>query len=150
MEKLTKELKLKFIFMFLISNLSTFMIASTTKIETTSLEVDSQELIPRPDHIELALAVQIRAELVFNKPYVLTNMKRSLYIPYVFFINKLKLETLSEYPEVSELASEKLILSIPKNSISKLLDRRDLMLIPQIEKKLIHKHNQRRTYEINF
>lgn len=150
MEKLSKEMKLRLIAMFLLSNLSSLMLGSSM-IKTTDFKPVVEKVQIRQGYTNIALRVHSTVDLNSLTPFVITNSKRNLYVPYVFYQKMENEQAIDPFAGEDTAQMVKLVLSVPERFVPKLLKEKHLLLVPQIARELILSHTKRReSYEIHF
>lgn len=151
MEKISKEFKIRLIALFLLSNLSSLMLGTYLIEPEIGDQIDLQQ-VERENYVSLKLKVLINTKLDANIPFVLTNKERSIYIPYVFYISDER-DTNNQFSMLEESDSTReIILSVPNQFVSKLINAKGLLLVPQIERNLLVtlKEKKGEQYEISF
>lgn len=151
MEKIKKEVKVRLIALFFLSNISSLMLA----IYMTEVPVQLEEIktsMIRENYVSMKLRVLVNTSLDTQTPLVLTNRSKTLYIPYVFYIGE-QSESNDQMVAFDSLSGQKeIIVSVPNIFVSKLINTSDLLLIPQVEKNLLVavKNKKGEKYEISF
>ena len=150
MERKNKSLGMKLFALFVMSNLSSFMLGSSASTQIEIPQNEKLEINERAGYVTMQLEVEVRAALTPLEPLTITNKKQSVYIPFVFYVNKLSqpVQGLSGFEEQSQ--TEKIRISVPKKYVSQLLGEHSLVLIPQIAKEHLRRKPKRRNYEIHY
>ncbi len=149
MEKLNKDMKLRLLAMFLFSNLASLMLGGSLTEEPKLLS-EIETITQREGYMDLALNVEVSVDLIPQTPFVLTNKTRTLYIPFAFFIKKEIPQDANPFNSETLNQGQRIILSLPKKYITKVLTNKNLVLLPQLERKFVLTHTKRRNHEIHF
>lgn len=138
------SIKIKFIFILILSNASMFLFLSSTDHEIKDDNISHRSII-REDYIKLKLKVDLKTPLTIY-PVILTNKKSSFVIRNVFIHSLLNEDSL----QLSESLNpeQEVIIEVPKAESSKLLNQRDLVLYPTGIS--LSPNKKRKSYEINF
>ncbi|MBD65813.1 MAG: hypothetical protein CME62_11440 [Halobacteriovoraceae bacterium] len=148
---LPKNIIFKLIAIFILSNIFTFLIVSEAFIPDTKSNFIEPKKLMRPGYTDLSVEVDVRTSLETNTPYTLTNRKKTIYIPHVFYVKSLAESTDNYLDEPHEKSS--LLLNVPKKYLAEIIRSGHLELYPLVERKqLITKthHKKEMQYEINF
>lgn len=151
MEKIKKEVKVRLLALFILSNLSTLMIGTYLGEAPIDNQIGT-EVLQRENYVPLKLKVVVGTSLDVYSPLVLTNKSRKLYIPYVFFVEERSndLNPIDPFDEAKN--TKEIILSVPTKYVSQLIAAKGLLLVPQIARDLLvttqPKHGEK--YEISF
>lgn len=151
MERISKEIKIRVLALFILSNLSSLILG--TYINDVPIQGDQMSKVEkRIDYVPLKLKVLVSTSLNSQMPLVLTNKLKTLYVPYVFYItheahSQDQLDSFGSFENRQEV-----IISVPKKYVSKLINEKDLLLVPQIERNLLvtAKIQKGENYEISF
>lgn len=150
MEKNNQNLKFKLLAVFALSNLSSLMLGSSFSAPVEMPIEKAVQIEKRPNYLTMKLKVETKASLNFTDPFVITNSRQTLYIPFVFFKGKVEVES----PEFSDLTGgksrEQIEFSVPRKFVSKLIREKDLVIIPQVGREHLKSKHAGRNYEINY
>ncbi|MBT4793358.1 MAG: hypothetical protein HON90_17435 [Halobacteriovoraceae bacterium] len=148
MQKKDNSMKIKIIFLFMISNLSIYLLSSSGEVNPSSAPEDFS--FEKKGYIELKIRANLLTSFELNKAISILNHKNELIVPYAQLREKLKkeqLEALSPNPTTSEY-----IIYLPQKYISQVLQMKKKKILPYgvSYKKPHHTKKQRSHYEITL
>jgi hypothetical protein len=152
MQKLDKQLKVKILGIFLISQACMYLLASTDT-DSPPMKLTPKVIESRINYIQLTIRAESYTNKGTNDPVVITNSRRSIYIPNCFIIEQIKeIDPIvhSEFESLPAMAS-KFRVYVHKKYAYQLLKNTQFLIIPNLEKSLILKNKSRGVnYEISI
>lgn len=145
-----KNLKIKLFALIIFSNVCAFILGGLDNSKLEDEIISTHVSLERPNHSRIRIMANLRAELSFDKPLIITNKSRTLYIPNVFVIKEDINHNQAEFG-THELQQEYYIVSVPNDYLKKLFASKNLEILPLIKKEnIVIQKNQRKKYEITI
>jgi hypothetical protein len=139
MQKLDKQMKVKIFALFLMAQVCMFLLASPGEEQTTTLNNDDLTFDNRPDYIEFTIRADNRVSSSLGTPVVITNEKRSIYIPYSFVLKQLGEDTsiINDSFELDRTQNPEFSVYIHKKFAHYLMENHQFLIIPNLEEDLV-------------
>lgn len=141
----TSSIRIKFIFILILSNASMYLLLNSPSEHYSTQNINTQKEYQRDNYLKLKLKVNLKTPLT-NLPLILTNKNQSFIIKNVFIHSLVENQNLQLTEEASTL--QEVILDIPMNESSKILNQKQLVLYPSGIQ--LNQYKRKKTYEINF
>ena len=84
MEKQSRDLKIKFLLLMILSNSSIYLLASTPSEDGDQIKQEYLEY--RKDYVLIKIKAKLLGDFRLNSPITITNKTRSFVIPYSIFV----------------------------------------------------------------
>lgn len=153
MQKLDKQMKVKIIALFFMAQACMFLIASPSNEQAPEFGEQNTTFEHRQDYIKFTIRADNRVSLNSSTPVVITNEKRSIYIPYSFILKQLD-ENPSSINNNFEMAPSLLpefSVYIHKRFAHYLMGNYQFLIIPNLEEDLVLSKKKRGVkYEITI
>jgi hypothetical protein len=149
MEKINKNIKLKIIILFILSNSSTYLLSSTESREYHISTPQTETFEQREGYITVSISAEAITNSEPNLPISILSSKNSMLIPHGFLIKKNSSE-ISDTGYLSESNMKNYTVHVPSKYLTKLLDGKSFKIIPYgaIEKNA--KKKRMVNYEFNY
>ena len=128
MQKLSKPLKLKLIFVLIMSNVSIFMMSSESE---QVIEEKINSFQKREGYSEIRISAQMLTRFETNKPISILSNNKQLLIPYALLLDKdfFSVEEEDQFDPITA-KQDKYIIYLPNKDIPKILDKKKLVILP--------------------
>ncbi|MAX66251.1 MAG: hypothetical protein QF441_04340 [Bacteriovoracaceae bacterium] len=152
MEKLNNTLKVKLLFIFLLSNISVYLFTNSS-VEDTYIKQEAPDIY-RPGYTSVKIRGNLRTDFIKNKPVSLLNKHHKLFIPYAILLEELRRVDQTVHFENSletETSSAEYIIYLPEKYIPQLSHNYDFQILPYNKNfNLSSFQTKRNSYELHF
>lgn len=138
--------KKTFLCILLISNLLIYLLADGN--EGTIEYPQTDVILERPDYKVFKVKAELQTKFEPNTPISIINKAKNLYIPHAILIEKGQQRPSEIDEDFEQKTTNEFTIYIHKDFIPKLIEKKNLIILPHINKNLITK--KRSSYEISF
>lgn len=143
MEKINKTIKLKFLGILLMSNLSIYLLTNSEIEESSQLINQSPQI--RTGYVKLNIQAKLNTPYKSSEIVMITDKRRSFLIRYAILLNK-ESKPSSDFQISDTSYEEKITIYLHKKNAALLLNKKDLQILPQISELQTLKRDKKRKY----